>query len=378
MKRKNPYIRICLFEILLLLVLFVNSFIYNFLSNYYMIAFLVLILIIFHFAFGFEKDRHRHTKDVIINIFIYLLTFFILYYLSGLFLTFAKNAGYYTFDGFTKFTLRVTIYVILREILRYQMLNKCEGSKPVTILTIFLFVFLDITNNVFFYTFDGKYNIFIFLALYFMPAIGNNILATYLNRKTGFKPVIFYMLVMELYTYIMPIFPNPNKYIASIINFSVPLILLYKQYTFFLKESDDDVPRNYNKKSIPWLIISLIITVFLVYFSSGYFKYHAIAVASGSMSPVILKGDVVVIEKIENDNYDVLKEGDVIAFQYNETIVVHRLTNIVKDRGKYFFYTKGDANKDADNFVVEEDMIKGIVKYRVPAIGYPTVWLNRL
>ncbi len=378
MKRKNPYIRICLFELLLLLVLCVNSFIYNFLSNYYMIAFLVLLLIIFHFAFGFEKDRHRHTKDVIINIFIYLLTFFILYYLSGLFLTFAKNAGYYTIDGFVKFTLRVAIYVTLREILRYQILNKCDGSKTATILTIVLFIVLDITNNLFFYTFDSKYNIFIFLALYLMPALGNNLLATYLNRKTGFRPVIFYMLVMELYTYILPIFPNPNKYIASIINFCVPMVLLYRQYTFFLKENDEDVPRQYNKKSIPWLIISLIITIFLVYFSSGYFRYHAIAVASGSMHPVIEKGDVVVIEKIENDDYSVLKKGDVIAFQYGDTIVVHRLINIVQDREEYFFYTKGDANNDADNFVVDETMIKGIVKYRVPFIGYPTVWLNRL
>jgi signal peptidase len=271
----------------------------------------------------------------------------------------------------------VAIYVTLREILRYQILNKCDGSKTATILTIVLFIVLDITNNLFFYTFDSKYNIFIFLALYLMPALGNNLLATYLNRKTGFRPVIFYMLVMELYTYILPIFPNPNKYIASIINFCVPMVLLYRQYTFFLKENDEDVPRQYNKKSIPWLIISLIITIFLVYFSSGYFRYHAIAVASGSMHPVIEKGDVVIVERVDDD-FGRVQVGDVIAFNYNGTIVVHRVINIIQDRSEYFFYTKGDANEGNDNFVVEMDMLKGIVKYRIPFIGYPTVWLNRL
>ena len=377
MKRKNPYKKITIFEIILLFILFINSFVYNFLSNYYMIAFLAVVLGVFVYLFGYEKDRHRHTKDVIMNILIYLMTFFILYYLSGLVLTFARNEGYYSIHGFFNFTLRIAIYVVLRELIRYQMINKCEGSNKSTFLTILLFVFLDISNNIYYYAFTDSYKIFVFIALYILPTIGNNILATYLTKKTGYKPVVFYMLVMELYTYLLPIFPNPNKYIASIINFSVPVILLYKQYSYFLKESDEDIPRNYKKKSIPWLIVSLVITVILVYFSSGYFDYHAIAVASGSMNPVILKGDVVIVKKVD-DNLGSLEVGDVIAFQYNDTIVVHRITKIIKDRGQYYFYTKGDANKSSDNFVVEEHMIKGIVKYKIPFIGYPTVWLNRL
>ena len=35
-------------------------------------------------------------------------------------------------------------------------------------------------------------------------------------------------------------------------------------------------------------------------------------------------------------------------------------------------------NNASDAFVVEEKMIKGIVKTRIPFIGYPTVWLNNL
>ncbi len=377
MKRKNPYIRICLFELLLLLVLCVNSFIYNFLSNYYMIAFLIIILLLFKFTFGFEKDRHRHTKDVIVNILIFLMTFFILYYLFGITIGFVRNAGYYSIYGFTNFTLRITIYVILREFLRYQMLNKCDGNRFSTSFNILLFMFLDISNNVFFYTFSDKYNIFIFFALYLLPSLGTNLLGTYLSKKTGYKPLIFYMLVMELYTYLLPIYPNPNKYLASIINFTVPMILLYKQYSYFRKESDEDIPRNYNKKGLPWLVICLVLTIVLVYFSSGYFHYHAVAVASGSMHPVIEKGDVVIVERVDDD-FGRVQVGDVIAFNYNGTIVVHRVINIIQDRSEYFFYTKGDANEGNDNFVVEMDMLKGIVKYRIPFIGYPTVWLNRL
>ena len=33
---------------------------------------------------------------------------------------------------------------------------------------------------------------------------------------------------------------------------------------------------------------------------------------------------------------------------------------------EYFFYTKGDYNKDPDNFVVEQDMLYGTVKFKIP------------
>ena len=377
-KKKNPYVRISIFEIILIIVLIINSFVFNFLNSYYMLSFLGVLFLIFHYYLGFEKDRHRHTKDVIMNIIIYLLTFFILYYLSGLILSFARNAGYYSYEGFVKFTLRIAVYVVLRELLRYQVLNKCEGSAFSNVLAIVLFILFDVTNIVANYTFADKYKTFVFFAVYLLPIIGNNLLATYLTKKTGYKPVIFYMLIMELYTYVLPIYPNPDKYIASVIGFSVPMIFLYKQYSFFAKESDEDIPRNYNRSGMPWLVLSLFVTVVLVYFSSGYFHYHAMAVGSGSMNPVIQKGDVVVIEKIEDNNYSIIKVGDVIAFNFGNTVVVHRIIKIIENKGQYFFYTKGDANKDADNFVVENNMIKGIVKYKIPIIGYPTVWINRL
>ena len=377
---KKSYKRIDILLILILIVLGINSFAYNFLSElkgYMMIAFLVALLIIFKIFFGFEKDRHRHTKDVIINLVIQLLSFFILYYLLGIIITFARNAGYYSLYGFTFFTLRIFIYIVLREFLRYQILNKCEGDKKSNILLLIVFILFDITTNLYFYNFNDKYNIFMFFALYFLPALSNNILASFLNKKTGYKPAIFFMSIITLYPYIMPIIPNPNKYITSVVNFLFPLYILYKQYDFFKKEKDETPERENRKEKIPLLLISLVITAILVYFTSGYFKYHAVAVASNSMHPAIDKGDVVIIKKVD-DNYNTIKKGDVIAFKYSNVIIIHRVINIVRDRGEYFFYTKGDNNKDNDNFVVKEKMIEGVVNSMIPFIGFPTVWLNEL
>ena len=74
--------------------------------------------------------------------------------------------------------------------------------------------------------------------------------------------------------------------------------------------------------------------------------------------------------------YDSLKVGDIIAYEYNKVIIIHRIEKIVFDRGQYYYYTKGDYNKNVDNWYVEEKMIKGIVRYKIPYIGYPTVWIN--
>ena len=57
---------------------------------------------------------------------------------------------------------------------------------------------------------------------------------------------------------------------------------------------------------------------------------------------------------------------------------MHRVVNIISEKDEYYFYTKGDANNNDDNFAISEDMIIGIVNYKVPYIGLPTVWLNEL
>lgn len=174
------------------------------------------------------------------------------------------------------------------------------------------------------------------------------------------------------------IVPNPNEYILSVIRFVFPLLIAYRVYMLFAKVKDEEISRDYNKsKKGRALIIPTVLVVIIVYLTSGYFHYYAIAIASGSMHPQIKKGDVVIIEKV-SDNYDTLKVGEVIAFKYNDIIIVHRIVNIVSEKDEYYFYTKGDANNDVDNFAISEDMIIGIVNYKVPYIGLPTVWLNEL
>ena len=149
-------------------------------------------------------------------------------------------------------------------------------------------------------------------------------------------------------------------------------------HLFLNKARDEEIDRYYQKRHYGFLILSGIITVVLVYFTSGYFRFWSIAVASGSMYPVIRKGDVVIIEKLNTSDYSKVKKGDILAFTYDKVTIVHRVINIVKENNHYYFYTKGDANRHEDDFVIEEEMVIGVVNVKIPLIGMPTVWLNEL
>ncbi|MBE6139570.1 MAG: signal peptidase I [Firmicutes bacterium] len=374
---KKSYKKMLIFQIIIFLVFFLNSFVSNILGQYNLVMFLVLSLIAFKFIFGFEKDRNIHTKDIIFDIIIMLLVYFIFIYLLGVFIDFAKTANYYSWYGLKTFIIPLVFTIILKEILRYMMLKKSEGSKLLLTTSIIIFVFLDVTEIIYYTVFDSSYNAFIFAALYLVPAISNNIVFSYITQKVGYKPIILYLLITRLYVYLVPIIPDLNEYLTSIVGLILPIILGIKVHTFFQKEKDEYMERDYKKGNVLSLLIPSVITIVIVYFTSGYFKYHALAIASGSMSPTINKGDVVIIEKLE-DNFDDLEVGMTIAFEHSGVVVVHRLVDVVKEDDEYYFYTKGDANGLRDNYAVYEDMIIGIVRFRIPFVGLPTVWLNEM
>ncbi len=371
---KKSYKKLLLFYFVLFFALILNSFVSNILSNTRMILFLMIIMIIFYFGFGFEKDRHRYIKDILLEETIFFIIFFLLYYISGMFFGFARVDNYYTIYNIVYIILPIIITILLKEFLRYQMLMKSEGNHFLFILTTLLFLFLDLSNSIYMNLNGSNYEIFLFIAITVLPTIGINIACSYIGYKTGYKPTIFFRLVIELFLYLLPFVPNPNQYIYSIVWLFVPILMCYRVYLFYQKDRDEEVLRDYHKKKIGTLILPTMITIFLVYITSGYFHYYALAIASGSMTPTICKGDVVIVEK--TNQYENIEIGEIIAYKYDDIVIVHRLVEKVKDNQHYYFYTKGDANENIDEYPITEEMILGVVNLKIPYIGLPTVWLN--
>lgn len=369
--------KLLIFEILIIIILLLNNFVSSILRGYIEIIFIVGLLAIFYFLYGFTKDRHHLWKNVCLDIIIFLLIFFMLYYLLGILVSFTKINNYYTISGIFNVIIPLILSIILKEILRYMIVSKTFDSKWLVVLTCVLFICFDLVNKWDIDTFNTKYTTFIFIATVFLPILSRNILCTYLSNKVGYKPAILYALVTGLYGYLIPIIPNPNQYIYSIIWLIVPFILLFRMYKYFQKESHDiKIERDYHKRRFGTLIIPLLLIMVLVYFVSGYFHYHAIVIASGSMETTISKGDVVIIEKTDDPTKIELKE--IIAYKYNKIIVVHRLVKKIEVNGETIFYTKGDANESMDSYKITMDMVIGTVNFKIPYIGYPTVWVNEL
>lgn len=374
---KKSYLKLYIFELLIFIFFIINSFVSSILKNYSTIIFLIILLVLFKLIFGFEKDRHRYTKDLIFDIIIFLLIYFLCYYLFGIIIGFAKTGNYYSLYGLKNFIIPTVLIILLKEYLRYMVVVKSDNNKILLVITCVLFSFLDVTTALSQVNFNNYYNVFVFVALSLLPAISNNILCTYIALKSGYKPNILYLLVMNLYGYLLPIVPNPNEYIKSIIELIIPILLLWRITVFFNKEKDEIIRRDYKKKNEFLLILPTLVIIVIVYFICGYFKYYALAIATGSMEPNIKKGDVVIVEKVDKI-YNDIKVGDVIAFKHNNIVIVHRVIKKINSKDGYYFYTKGDANSNADDYKISEEMIVGIVNIKIPFIGYPTVLLSEL
>lgn len=97
-----------------------------------------------------------------------------------------------------------------------------------------------------------------------------------------------------------------------------------------------------------------------------------VTVASGSMSPALETGDLVIIQGTPTNSIQI---GDIIVFNSpSGTLTIHRVTRIqTLQNGTIQFKTKGDANPDEDLYWTLEENIHGQVLHRIPYIGWITL-----
>ena len=82
----------------------------------------------------------------------------------------------------------------------------------------------------------------------------------------------------------------------------------------------------------------------------------------------------VFINKIIKD--DSINKGDVVAYKYENKIIVHRVVSKECKKNKCYYQTKGDANNVRDEGVLTIDDIKGKVLFKIVYVAYPSVWVS--
>jgi signal peptidase len=126
-------------------------------------------------------------------------------------------------------------------------------------------------------------------------------------------------------------------------------------------------------RTVNVLVVLVVVAValpFVVYAAPGVIGGEAgFVVLSGSMSPTMEVGDVVVVERVDPDRIAV---GDVVSFERpgEEVPVTHRVVAVDEDHIGTYYRTKGDAAETVDATSVRPGAVVGrLMEFDVPYAG---------
>ena len=331
---------------------------------YWFIIFIIGILI--------TRDNYNkfyNVKDKIEYVVIILLIYLMLYFSSGLLIGYQYNS----YQNKTIYDVLKNLYIFIVPIIFQEYIRGvlCNYTKNNNYLKIFISV-LYILINFNFYSFSdintGESFFRVLCNLIALSVLEFTI--TYLTTVGSYKVGLTYKLMINLYIIFIPIVPNLNFFLVSIIEVIVPFVIYLIIDDIHIKEIKKTYKEFKSKRVLEYVPIVIIVLVFILN-QFDIFKYKATAIMSNSMSPLYYAGDSVIIKKISNDEKKKLKKGDIISFYDDDgNIIIHRIEEVIDGDEKYFI-TKGDNNKYVDTDPVEIKNIIGKYVFKIKFLGYP-------
>ena len=368
---KKDKILVFFLEILLLVVLFFALFVSSKLNRLALAIFLTIYTIITYLFLKNKQKFSLYTKQVTLVMLVFGVIYLIFYYLMGLYFGYYKNPRPLSINVIKNYIIPITIIVISSEILRNIFLNRSKKGKSFLAYLAMVFIDIAIYSNI--YNIDKLDDFLTLLGFVVFASISCNLLYNYISLRYGTKPVIIYRLITLLYMYFVPILPDIYVFFSSFLRMLYPyLIYLFLDYSFE-KKRYVAAKEKVNYVSISIMVIFMVMVVMLV---SCRFKYGILVIGSGSMTGTINKGDATVYRTYNNG--EKIKKNDIIIFNVNGVRYVHRVISIKNINNKIRYYTKGDANQQADDWVLTNKDIIGKSLFKIKYLGYPTLWLRDL
>ena len=343
------------------------------------VVILLGLLIVGIFLFGYRKVDRRDFmyKEVLIICFTFMM--------QSIFYLISSKSGYannYS-SMFKNYVAKKTIFYVfatigLREIVRYMIVNVKSRKKYQTVimqtLLVIMCVFVDLSIATKIYSFTSFTLVYEFIAMFLIPSVSKNILLNYLCKDAGYIVSFSYVLIMDLYIYFLPVTPDLNMLLEAVALLVFPYVV-YMTYTKFSARRTLEKKKEKKKESKVVNVLSTIIFLILVCLVSREFKYSMIGIGSESMTGTVNKGDAVIYRRYEgNENL----KNKVIVFRKNNVMIVHRVIKSYVLEDSMVYQTKGDYNESADNWLVEEEDVIGVVEKRIPLIAWPSVILGEI
>jgi signal peptidase I len=296
-----------------------------------------------------------------------------LYCLTGLAFGFAKYNFGSTADVVLKYILPIAVIIIASEFVRNILL--AQEDRFIGFLSYLSAVAAEVIIH---YTLADIFTFKRFMdimAMVFLPAILSNLLYHYLSKRYGFLPNIAYRLILTLHPYIVLYKTGIPDSLLAFINLLLPLaVYLFIDYLYEKKRKY--ALAQHSPLGVALTTILIVMMTGLIMLVSNVFQFGAYVIATESMTGELNKGDIAVYERY--DDGEIVEVGDVIVFKEQNKHVVHRVVDKSNINGETRYYTKGDANSEADLGYITDGDIKGVVVLKLPYFGYPTLWLRDL
>jgi signal peptidase len=306
-----------------------------------MAFFQVAVLVLAGLVFGFGRSPYSHDLLSVIGN---------LYYLLSMLAGFELARAYFMVRFGRKHVLAALIVVTLSFAVLDIPLGKfvSMGSLPDSIKTIGQSI---------------------------LPNLVENLLSSLLALLGGPLASFIYRIILRGFEWLSPILPNLNWFIKAFIETLVPAFGLIFFYSHFLAQPTmEDTRSPEDRRSfIPWAV-ALTLSLALLGFTTGMFGVRPSLIASNSMSPNFVVGDIVITNEVPANSVQV---GDVIEFRIGGVPVVHRVIDIENDGGQITFITQGDANNTPDPPVTLNNY-EGKVLHKIPKIGWVSIFFRKI
>ena len=340
------------------------------------IIFLCLALLITFLSLGIDIRRNGNDKAIIRNILIYIFVYYIIIYLGGLFIGFARTIYSFTISNLINNILPTLATIVITELIRHELINKSNKNRIVLTTSCIMFIIFEASYNFAAYNMAIKDEIYKYIGLIIIASITKNILMTVLNMRTDALPGIIYRVILEELIYVVIIVPNLGPYLESVALIILPVFVAIMIINTEKKKIIEK-PKDKKRTNKLYIVITAVL-VLLVLINAGVLKYQSMVIGSDSMKDYMEKGDVILLERLKGNEKKELHKGEILVFRYDNKIISHRITKVIKRGSNVYYKTKGDNNDQEDNTVIEEEKVIGKVVVRIKYIGLPSVWLSEL
>lgn len=299
-----------------------------------------------------------------------------LLFLAGLFLGFGYSPYSHQIGDILYNLLYLITLLAGTEVLRaYLVTHFSQQQLWIPFLAVSFFLAVLRTAPAAFGQFDSLQSSIQLIGERLLPALAQNMLATLLALLGGPLPSLLYLGVLQLIQWLSPILPNPGWFVMAIVGTVIPaygMVIVYNQF-LAEPETNEQTENQKDEGLLSWTIVA-VFTLILIGFSTGLFGLHPSLIGSGSMTPNLLVGDIVVARAVPIETVQV---GDVITFYQEGVTIVHRVIEVHHDGGQIILITQGDANDSPDPPVFSE-YYKGKVVFTIPKIGWISIAVRNL